>query len=143
MIPVWVIDTNVIVSALFSSSGPPGLLLDAILNRKYLQLAFDDRIEAEYKDVLFRKKFPFEFFCIDAFFSVLPFQKKIIVPPRSPIQLPDPTDLPFLEVASLLDNPILVTGNTKHFPATCVGKVKILSPREALELLQKNIKTTS
>lgn len=139
MTPIWVLDTNVIISALFSSSGPPGLLLNAILERKYLQLAFDDRIEAEYKDVLFRKKFPFKLYHIEKFLSILPYQKKLTVPLSPPIQLPDPNDLPFLEVASLLNNPVLVTGNAKHFPLALVGNVKILSPREAWELLERRI----
>ena len=135
MIPIWVLDTNVIVAALLSPGGPPGRLLDAVLEGRYLQLALDDRIEAEYKDVLFRKKFHFELSHVEGFFSILPYQQRIIVSPLPPIQLPDPTDLPFLEVASLLDDPILVTGNAKHFPASLVGKVKILSPRQAWELL--------
>ena len=70
------------------------------------------------------------------FFRYCLIKKKITVPPLAPIQLPDPTDLPFLEVASMLDDPILVTGNTKHFPTSCVGHVKILLPREAWDLLQ-------
>ena len=48
--PVWVVDTNVLVSGLLSPFGPPGRLVDA-LQAGGLKLATDDRIEAEYRDV--------------------------------------------------------------------------------------------
>ena len=137
MIPTWVLDTNVIIAALLSPSDPPGRLLDAIIEGKYLQLALDDRIEAEYRSVLLRKKFNFEPQRVHALLAEIALQKKVSVPPSLSIHLPDQSDIPFLEVASLLDIPILVTGSTKHFPASLVGKVKVLSPRQAWELLQK------
>lgn len=138
MTPTLVFDTNVIVSALLSSNGLCNELLELFLRRK-LKIAFDDRIECEYRDVLHREHFDFDFSRVQSFFSILPHQKKFIIPPRSSIQLSDPSDLPFLEVALLLDDPILVTGNIKHFPLSLIGKVKVLSPREAWELLQTRI----
>ena len=53
--PVWVLDTNVLVSGLLSPFGPPGRLVDALLAR-HLRIASDDRIEAEYREVLARPK---------------------------------------------------------------------------------------
>ena len=53
--PVWVVDTNVLVSGFLSPFGPPGRLLD-MLQARGLRLATDDRIEAEYRDVLARSK---------------------------------------------------------------------------------------
>lgn len=44
--PVWVLDTNVVVSGLLSAHGPPARLLDAALAGS-LRLSLDDRIEAE------------------------------------------------------------------------------------------------
>ena len=130
MIPAWVFDTNVIVAALLSPNGPPGRLLDTLLEGKHLQLAFDDRIEAEYRAVLFRKKFNFEPRLIHALLADFSFHRRLTVPPLPFILLPDPNDLPFLEVASLLEDPILVTGNTKHFPSSLSGKLKVLLPRQ-------------
>ena len=54
--PVWVLDTNVLVSGLLSPFGPPGRLVDALLARR-LRLAFDDRIELEYREILARPRF--------------------------------------------------------------------------------------
>jgi predicted nucleic acid-binding protein len=44
--PIWVLDTNVVVSGLLCAHGPPARLLDALVDAR-LRLAFDDRIEAE------------------------------------------------------------------------------------------------
>ncbi len=136
MIPTWVLDTNVLVAALLSPNGPPGRLLDAVLQGS-LQLALDDRIEAEYRAVLLRKKFGFEPQIIHALLVGFAFQKKISAPPLCGLHLPDRDDLLFLEVASQLEDPVLVTGNAKHFPSSLTGKVKIFSPREAWERLSK------
>lgn len=134
-IPIWVLDINVVVAALLSPHGPPGRLLDAVITG-YLQIAFDDRIESEYKAVLARKKFGFAPQLICSLFAEFDLQKRIIVPPLNSACLPDSDDLPFLEVASVLDDPVLVTGNIKHCPLVAVGKVIVLSPHQAWERLR-------
>ena len=55
-VPIWVLDTNVLVSGLLNPSGHPGRLIDAVLSG-HLLLAIDDRIFAEYSKVLKRLKF--------------------------------------------------------------------------------------
>lgn len=49
--------------------------------------------------------------------------------------LPDPDDLPFLEVAAEA-HAVLVTGNKKHFPNKAAGAVQVVSPREFLDMLR-------
>lgn len=49
--PTWVFDTNVVVSGLLSPLGPPGRLIDMVLARQ-LRMTLDERIEAEYREVL-------------------------------------------------------------------------------------------
>jgi hypothetical protein len=66
--PVWIVDTNVLVSGLLSPSGPPGRLVDVLLGRR-LRLALDDRIEAEYREVLARPKLGIEPIRHDAFLA--------------------------------------------------------------------------
>jgi hypothetical protein len=43
------------------------------------------------------------------------------------VNLPDPDDAPFIEVALAADVP-LVTGNERHFPAETQGGCLVLSP---------------
>jgi predicted nucleic acid-binding protein len=54
------------------------------------------------------------------------------VPPLA-LTLPDPDDLPFLEVAAAGGPGLLITGNQGHFaPMTGSHNVRVVSPREAL-----------
>ncbi|MDE0447600.1 MAG: putative toxin-antitoxin system toxin component, PIN family [Spirochaetaceae bacterium] len=130
--PVWVLDTNVLVSGLLSPFGPPGRLVDALLARN-LTIAVDDRIEAEYRDVLARPKLLIPAVRRAAVQAIFGFQAHVTALPWSGSPLPDPDDTMFLEVALQTSAPTLVTGNPSHFPATCRGPVLVWSPRDAWE----------
>ena len=51
-----VLDTNVLLSGMLKPSGPPGRIID-LLRTDVLELVVDDRILAEYVDVLRRDYF--------------------------------------------------------------------------------------
>ncbi len=130
----WVLDTNVIVSGLLSPHGPPGRLIDALLARK-LQLVVGDRIIAEYREVLLRPRFRMDPARVSAFLAILPFQMHVSAVARKGMSASDPDDTVFLEVAAASEQQILVTGNTKHYPAKSRGPVRLLTPAEAIGLL--------
>ncbi|MDP6526264.1 MAG: putative toxin-antitoxin system toxin component, PIN family [Kiritimatiellia bacterium] len=129
-LPQWVLDTNVIVSGLLSAQGPPGRLLDMVLARR-LYLVLDDRIAAEYREVIARPKFAMDPSRIDAFLAILQFQEWVTLAPWAHELSPDPDDVMFLEAALLATDTVLVTGNTRHYPKCCRGPVKVTSPRDA------------
>ena len=131
-VPVWVLDTNVLVSGLLSPFGPPGRLVDMLLARR-LRLAFDDRIESEYREVLARPRLGIARAWQDAFFAILQFQEHVTALPWPHRAPPDADDTVFLEVALLTPLRTLVTGNLKHFPPNCRGPVTVRSPRVAWE----------
>ncbi len=132
--PVWVVDTNVLVSGLLSPFGPPGRLVDA-LQSGGLRLATDDRIEAEYRDVLARSRLGIERVRRDAFLAILQFQEHVVAPPWTQRPPPDEDDVMFLEVAIRTPARTLVTGNARHFPPRCRGPVTVWSPRTAWQHL--------
>ena len=134
--PSWVLDTNVVVSGLLSATGPPGRLIDMVLAQE-LMLTLDDRIEAEYREVLSRPRFCIDSSRREAFFAVLVFQDLVTAGPCSLPSLPDEDDMMFLEVASRAGSQVLVTGNLRHFPANCRGSVEVLSPAKAWERFAK------
>ena len=133
-IPLWVLDTNVLVSGILSVGSPPARLVDALLDRR-LQLVMDDRIEDEYRRVFARPKFHFDPVRVDAFFCILSFQSMVSAAPWPRPLPPDSSDTMFLEVAHSTSEKTLITGNLKHFPASCRGQVRVHSPREALVML--------
>jgi predicted nucleic acid-binding protein len=104
--------------------------VDVLLGRR-LRLALDDRVEAEYRDVLARPRLEIEDIRRDAFLAILQFQEQVTAlpwPHRSP---PDEDDVVFLEVALETPERTVVTGNLKHSPPACRGPVTVVSPRTA------------
>jgi len=128
--PVWVLDTNVVVSGLLSPSGPPGRLVDVLLGRR-LRLALDDRIEIEYREVLARPRLGIEPVRREAFLAILQFQDHVTGMPWPHRLPPDEDDVVFLEVALQTAARAVVTGNLKHFPTGSRGPATVMSPRAA------------
>lgn len=126
----WVLDTNVVVSGLLVTAGYSGRLLDAVLAGR-LRIAYDDRIEAEYREVLARPRFAVAPERREAFLAELKNQEALIAEPWTHKMPPDPDDMPFLEVARATSVQILVTGNLRHFGPSVCGSVTVLSPRQA------------
>ena len=130
--PIWVLDTNVLVSGLLSPTGPPGRLLDVLLARR-LRLAVDDRVELEYREVLARPRLGIEPVRRDAFLAILQFQNHVTALPWPHRASPDEDDAIYLEVALQTHARTVVTGNLRHFPPACRGSVTVWSRRTAWE----------
>lgn len=127
-----IVDTNVWVSAFLTPGGTPAQLLHEV-ERGRLTLVYSPRIEAEYREVLFRPKFNINPDFLAEFFARLEEDGQRITPAAIPLSnLPDPDDAPFIATALAAGCPI-VTGNARHFPAGCGAE--ILSPAQCLERL--------
>jgi hypothetical protein len=130
-----VLDTNVLVSALLSGAGPPAWILEAVLTGD-LELALDSAIREEYEAVLRRPEFGFSAGRVDDLLGTIDhLALSVAATPLLSERLPDPDDEPFLAVAAATDS-ALVTGNLRHFPARSRLGVRVLSPRELLDLLR-------
>lgn len=130
-----VIDTNVLVSGIINPHGAPGRVLDAVVGRAVLVL-HDDRILDEYRQVLRRPVFGFAQSYIDALLDFIETSGEHVSARDIGIVLPDPTDLPFLEVAILGGADALVTGNLRHFkPRTGRYKMNVCPPHEFVKKL--------
>ena len=126
-----VLDTNVLVAGLLSPFGTPAQVLQLILAGK-VGLCVDARIITEYRDVLTRSKFGFD---ADAVADLMEFLEQIaetVAPTPWGLELPDPADAMFLEVALTGQADYLVTGNLKHFPARKRREVKVTTPAQFL-----------
>ena len=127
---IAVLDTNVLVSGLISPAGPPGRIVDW-LRAGTLEPAVDDRILAEYAQVL-RRPYFLRYFTETEREDVLrylhtgahAFEVHTLAS-----TLPDPQDACFLEVAIESGAP-LVTGNLRHFPAKLRHGAQVFTPAE-------------
>lgn len=124
-----VLDTNVLVSALLLQGSVPDQVLGTVLAGRS-RLIVDGRIMAEYRAVLTRRAFGFEPHRVEELLDFLA-QSEWVVPDPLPLRLPDPSDLPFLEVAIVAGADALVTGNPRHFTAAARGlDLPVLTPRQ-------------
>ncbi len=128
------LDTNVIVSGLLSPSGSPAKIV-GLVAQGVLQVCYDNRVLAEYADVLSRPKFKFEPAAINDFIEQPKADGIEVSGAPLPSRLPDPDDEMFLEVVIAGDAACLVTGNFKHFPEDRRGGVHVLTPRQLIDLL--------
>ena len=111
-----VLDTNVLVSGLLTPHGPPGRLVDLLLAGE-VTLIYDDRILSEYHEVLERPRFDFDPGDVEDVLELFATEGEAVTAPPLAVELPDPDDLPFVEVATAGRADALVTGNRRHFPA--------------------------
>lgn len=130
-----VIDTNVLVSAMLKIASVPGQVTQNALLGDIIPL-LNDEIVAEYREVLKRPKFKFDFRLVDVLIDGM-IDRGIFVD-AGPVDdiLPDPKDVVFYEVVmekrKESEDAYLVTGNVKHFPV----KSFVVTPKEMLDIIQ-------
>lgn len=110
-----VIDTNILVSALWSKNGAPARVVGLILSGQ-LTPCYDHRIMLEYRQVLQRPKFRFRPSEINALLDWFKQTGRSVVPAPVDVPFVDEADRKFYEVAKYC-GAVLITGNLKHFPS--------------------------
>lgn len=130
-----VLDTNVLVSAMFKATSVPGQVVSEAFSGDIIPL-YNDEILTEYNNVLTRPKFRFD--KSDVRLTIDTIIKRGIPIDAGPIEdvLPDPKDVVFYAVTmekKKTDDAYLITGNGKHFPKVPF----VVTPREMLEILQE------
>jgi len=124
-----VIDTNVLVSALWSPDSNPAKILNMVLTGA-LTPCCDWRIRSEYEEVLRRPRFQFSVSEVDALLDLIDKRAlSVLTYPCDEVFI-DTDDKMFYEVAAHCDA-ILITGNAKHFPQ----EPHIVSPAQFLARL--------
>ncbi|MCU0772450.1 MAG: PIN domain-containing protein [Verrucomicrobia bacterium] len=125
-----VFDKNVVVSGFLSSAGPPGRIVEWLRNGE-VQAVADDRIMAEYAEVLARPAFRLplaEVALVLAAIRTRSFWVEVTAA-HMVCDLPDPDGAPFLECAQTAGVP-LVTGNIRHFPKSAAKTAIVITPTQ-------------
>jgi putative PIN family toxin of toxin-antitoxin system len=131
-----VLDTCIFISGLIGHGASAALVDGFFANR--LSLAYTLEILAEYAEVTERPKFSIEPSERAAIVAKLRASAVLVQPCTVPNRnWPDRKDLPFVAAALATELKIIVTLNHRDFgPAGSLG-VKILSPNQAMTLLQR------
>jgi putative PIN family toxin of toxin-antitoxin system len=128
-----VLDTNVAVSGLLNASGPPGKIVDLVMDNQ-IRVAYDDRILGEYEDVLYRPELRLNHIRVNAAISHIELSGKPVTPKALPSTgYTDPDDIVFAEVFITSEADALITGNARHYKPLLDLELSVLSPRQFLE----------
>ena len=133
-----VLDTNVVVSGLLNPGGAPGTILRLVLDNR-VTLVLDARILGEYREVLNRPRFPFDQDDVAFVLSYIEQAGEWGNATEVSKNLPDPDDLPFLEVAIGSKVDALITGNARHFPETSRTSATVLTPSGFLQIFHQTM----
>jgi putative PIN family toxin of toxin-antitoxin system len=129
-----VLDTNVLVSGLLKKNSKPAKILDLVTDGK-IQVAVDQRILSEYRQVLARPKLKITATNARAVLVYISIAGLSVSAPPLDLQdvvIQDLMDLPFAEVAVAVMAQAVVTGNTKHFLFLTGLGIEVLTPNEFL-----------
>ena len=131
-----VFDTNVVVSGFLSPAGPPGRIVEWLRNGE-VQAVLDDRIMAEYAEVLARPVFRLPVAEVELVLTAIRARSFWVEAATAHMVrgLPDPDDAPFLECALAAGVP-LVTGNLRHFPKSSAKDVTVITPAQFVALFK-------
>ncbi len=131
-----VVDTNVLVSGLWSPHGPPGEIV-GMLAAGTLEACFDVRLLDEYREVLRRPRFAFTADEVGALLEQIEARGHRIAARPLPRALPDPDDDAVLEIAVAAGADFLITGNLRDFPLDRRHGVRVVDPRAFIEEFRK------
>ena len=128
-----VLDTNVVVSGLLHSQGNPAQVLTLALAGA-VQVCHDERILAEYAEVLARPRFKFDPKRVREVLTKLETDGLAgDASGESNLDLPDADDEPFLAVALAVSADFLVTGNLSDYPPDKRRGCLVVSPAAFME----------
>jgi putative PIN family toxin of toxin-antitoxin system len=128
-----VLDTNILVSALWTGNGNPAKVMKLVTDDEVIAY-YNAEIVEEYRNVLFRDKFKVKFSHgeINRLIGYIVEFGKSVDAPKSNIPMPDEDDRPFYDVAKA-SAATLVTGNIDDFPA----EKFIMKPAEYMQMREK------
>ncbi len=131
----FVFDTNVLVSALISTMGNPALLLDRA-GKSYMLFISKD-ILTELEDVISRDKFGFTEEEVNTIIEAIISFSEVINPGiKLDVIESDPDDNKILECAVACGASYIVSGDRHLLELKKYGKIKIITPKAALDLIR-------
>ena len=135
--PRWVLDTNVVLSALIRPGGTTGRLRLAWQSQLFVPLVSRDTA-SELMRVLAYPKFKLTADeQHDLLADYLPWTQAVRIPdppPKTP-RCRDPHDVPFLQLAFTAKADALITGDRDLLDLASATRITILTPAQAVELL--------
>ena len=131
--PSVVLDTNVLVSAIYRTGSNPCRIMELALGRK-VKLYYSSEMMTEYKSVLYRSKYNFSHEVLARLFDGIAENGHLTAPVPSTFAMPDENDRIFYDTAKASGS-YLIAGNTKHYPT----EPFVVTPAEFIDLIAPTI----
>lgn len=126
-----IIDCNILIAAGLKDGLCRAFLKYALEN---CTIYLSENILLEYLRVIRRDKFKKHREILERFLSLLVDISEIVEEIEISHSLPDPSDKKYLRTAFAVDASLIITGNTKDFPEKIYEGIKILTPRDFMNL---------
>jgi putative PIN family toxin of toxin-antitoxin system len=126
-----VLDTNILVSALWTPAGNASAIVNLIFADRILP-CFDQRILEEYRAVLSRPRLAFPAGQVDELLAEISERGLPVIPLPSTLEMGDETDRKFFDTAKFC-GAYLITGNIRHYPKDPL----VISPAMFLDVFAK------
>jgi len=126
-----VLDCNVLVAAGIKDGTCAACLREIVRNH---QTVVSSEIVEEYREVIARPKFKKAYSNLFQIVEILTDVAEWVSSSSCSFQLPDPDDTIYLATALKAKANVLITGNKKHFPNSTYENVRILNPKEFLDI---------
>ena len=130
-----VLDTNILFSAVFKSTGTEATLIRLIVDNQIIPCV-SPAVLSEYSEVLARPILHHRAKEVEYILNLLTQIALLVVPTTSANAATDPDDNCFLECAEAAAADYLITGNKRHFPKAW-KKTRIINTREFLDALDR------
>jgi putative PIN family toxin of toxin-antitoxin system len=114
-----VLDTNVLVSALWSADSKPAQIVSMVISGD-ITPCYNADILIEYKEVLSRDRLGFSADEVNSLMTVIENRGLSVAEPMSMIPFSDEDDRKFYDVAVFCGAKV-ITGNLKHYPSDGVA----------------------
>ena len=124
-----VLDTNILISACWKPGGNESQVV-ALTN---ISVCISEQIEAEYREVVQRKKFAKYRDCLEALLESILKTAIRVSPLQTCSACSDADDNQLLDCALAAEAQYVITGNLKHFPTEWHG-IQVINARRLLEL---------
>jgi len=123
-----VLDTNILVSALWTPAGNASNIVNLIFANRIIP-CYDQRILNEYRAVLSRPRLSFPSGQVDELLSEIISRGLSVTILPSAVVMPDESDRKFYDIAKYC-NAYLITGNVRHYPEESM----IITPARFLDV---------
>jgi len=128
-----ILDTNVLVSGLFFESGPPGKIIEALIDDRF-NLVISPEILNEYLEIISELQKTYPQINIDILLEKIFIKSDMFISAKlaEPV-CPDPKDDMFIACAIASKIKIVVSGDKHLLGVSGYQDIKVLKPREFLE----------